>query len=302
MSIGKVLPNIANKVATSYKKSGSLINKAGNFIDPNGKAVSAGVLSVIMLTAVPLPRFFKARNSTERREVLIRDFPTVATLLFAMKAMKGAIAKGAEKKMGLVLTNGPKDYKNLSLGKKLKNLFSPNSGVSVFSTEEILQKYTRINDSETLAKMLTSVQEQGGDVKKLLTIDSKKGKVGPLSAAVSELFGDKFKDMKPEEIIAGVKNPANSDKVKNVIDILDDADKNPIVKNSKVVTAGIKYLSWGVVVFLLGYGLSKLNQIITNAVDGKKKAENADGDTLELSGSNISDMEKEIFADVVKAG
>jgi hypothetical protein len=302
MRVGSVLPNIANKVASSYKKSGSIINKAGNFIDPNGKAVSAGVLSVIMLTAVPLPRFFKSRNSTERREVLIRDFPTVTTLLFAMKAMKGGIAKAAEKKMGLVLTNGPKDYRSLPLGKKLKNLFSPNSGVTVFNTDEILQKYTRINDSETLAKMLTSVQEQGGDIKKLLTIDSKKGKVGELSAAVSGVFGDKFKDMKPEEIIAGIKNPANSDKVKGIIDVLDDADKNPIVKNSKVVTAGIKYLSWGVVVFLLGYGLSKLNQIITNAVDGKKKAKNADGDTLELSGSKISDMEKEIFADVVKAG
>ena len=296
----KILPNIANKVASSYKKSGSIINKAGNFIDPNGKAVSAGVLSVIMLTAVPLPRFFKARNSTERREVLIRDFPTVTTLLFAMKAMKGGIAKAAEKKMGLVLTNGPKDYRSLPLGKKLKNLFSPNSGVTVFNTDEILQKYTRINDSETLAKMLTSVQEQGGDIKKLLTIDSKKGKVGELSAAVSGVYGDKFKDMKPEEIIAGIKNPANSDKVKGIIDVLDDADKNPIVKNSKVVTAGIKYLSWGVVVFLLGYGLSKLNQIITNAVDGKKKAQNKDGDTVELTGSKISDMEKEIFADVTK--
>ena len=54
----KILPNIANKVANSYKKTGSIVNKAANFIDPNGKAVSAGVLSAIMLTAVPLPRFF----------------------------------------------------------------------------------------------------------------------------------------------------------------------------------------------------------------------------------------------------
>ncbi len=257
-------------IPNSLSNSGSLLSKIGKFFDPKGLAISSGALTLVLSTCVVIPRMLNARDNTERREVFTRDVPTVATVLFAKKGISGLIAKAAEKKSGAIITNAPQNYKQLGVFGKFKNLFKPNGGVTVFGTEDFMQKYTNIKDQDTFAKMLEYVKKSGGDIKKLLSIDEK-GKTHSMFEFAKDVLGDNFKNMSDDDILTAMKSGENAEKVtKFVKDVIDNDKLNPIIQSCRKTSGVINWVSFAIAVGILGIALPKLNVFLSKRAKEKE--------------------------------
>jgi hypothetical protein len=255
--------NLGSKVCKSVK-----LQKINKFFEPDGISIAPYAFMALISGFVVAPRVVKARDDDERREILTRDVLTVATLLFAMKALSAGFSKLASKKTGLVLTNG-KVGKGAGFLKKLGAYFHPNGGVSAMSNEDIISKYTHIGDKRTLGNFLDYISTNDGDIKKVLTLDSKKG--GVLSQATKEVFGN-IDEMEAEDIIKTVRT-ADSEKLAPLIKVL-NSDKNPLVKTAKGVNAWLQAGSLGVIVSFLGFGLPAINKLVTNKKYEKQTQKN----------------------------
>ncbi|MBR1976836.1 hypothetical protein IKA15_00990 [bacterium] len=253
---------------------GSFLSKFGKFFDPKGHAISPGALTLVLSTCVVIPRLLNARDNTERREVFTRDVPTVATVLFAKKGISGLIAKGAEKKSGAIITNGPTDYNSLSAFAKFKKLFQPNGGVTVFGSEDFMQKYTNIKDQETFGKMLEYVKKSGGDIKKLLSIDEN-AKTPSMFDFAKDVLGNDFKKMSDVDILDALKSKENAEKVESFVkNTLDKPESNPIIQSCRRTSGIIQTVSFLIAVGILGIALPNLNVLLSKRAKAKEAAKN----------------------------
>ncbi len=252
--VKKAVSNLGAKVCSSTK-----LQKINKFFEPDGISIAPYAFMGLISGFVVAPRVVKARDDDERREILTRDVLTVATLLFAMKALSAGFSKIASKKTGLVLTNGKLD-KNAGILKKLGAYFHPNGGISAMSSDDIISKYTHIEDKKTLGNFLDYIHTNEGDVKKVLMADAKKS--GPLSKAAKEVLGENIGDMKAEDIIQKIKS-ADEGTLSGLIEIL-KSKNNPLVKTAKGVNAWLQASSLGVIVSFLGFGLPAINRAVTN--------------------------------------
>lgn len=252
--VKKAVSNLGSKVCSSTK-----LQKINKFFEPDGISMAPYAFMGLISGFVVVPRVIKARDADERREILTRDVLTIATLLFAMKALSAGFSKIASKKTGLVLTNGKVD-KSAGIFKKLGAYLHPNGGVSAMSNENIISKYTHIEDKRTLGNFLDYIHTNDGDVRKVLTLDNKNN--GVLTKAAKEVFGDGIGNMSAEDIIGKVK-AADANKLEPLLKVL-NSDANPLVKTAKGVNAWLQAGSLGVIVSLLGFGLPAINKAITN--------------------------------------
>lgn len=167
-AIGTTLKSssISKGLETLGKKVGDSVNmqKIGKFFDPNGKTVSQGVFTTLLLSCVLFPRLLNAQDKTERRETITRDAVAIGTMLFAMKGINTGIAKLMEKKTGLVLTNKvlPKD---MNIFKKLGQYLNPNGGVNILSTEQLASKY-KVNEA-SIEGLKGFIKDNGGNLDKI---------------------------------------------------------------------------------------------------------------------------------------
>ncbi|MBQ3101392.1 hypothetical protein IJC60_00135 [bacterium] len=316
-------------IPAALSNNGSFLSKVGKFFDPKGLAISPGALTLVLSTCVVIPRMLSARDNTERREVFTRDVPTVATVLFAKKGISGLIAKGAEKKSGAIITNSPANYKELGVFGKFKKLFHPNGGVTVFGTEDFMQKYTNLQNQDTFAKMIEYIKKSGGDVKKVLSIDEK-SKTPAMFNFAKEVLGDNFKNMADEDIINALKSKDNAEKVNSFVkNVMDNEKLNPIIQSCRKTSGIINWVSFAIAVGILGIALPKLNVFLSKRAKEKEgaqadaklnvapqvqansanKKEAAESSQTQAGSTNVSDLietkqteaEKEAFKQVVQA-
>lgn len=273
MNIGRIGSTISTGVETLGKtvNNSENLKKVGKFFDPNGKSVSSGVFLALMLSCVLFPRMLNARDKTEKREIFTRDAISISTMLFAMKGINGGLAKGAQKKMGVVLTDMvvPKE---MNIFKKFLQFVKPNGGVNILSTEQLVSKY-KVETPGALIGLLDFIEGNGGNVEKALTIDAKSKKAA-LAPLVKKLMGENFNGKITKETVTGaINNKNNSKVVGQIIDILSKEESNPLLKNAKFVNSGLKTLTLAVIVSILGIGLPKLNIFLSKKLD-KKEHEN----------------------------
>lgn len=261
MKIGAI-NNGLEAIGSKFKTSKTL-KKVGNFCDPKGKQVSTSVFTALILSCVLFPRMFNARDKTERREIFTRDAVSISTMLFAMKGISGAFAKGMEKKLGLVLTNKVVD-KNLNPLQKFWEFIKPNGGVNILSDDGIIKKCSDIKDEKTLGEFLNYIDNNGGDVKKVLKMIEKSGGEG-LNDLCKNVIGEGEKTTKNI-----IENVVNSNFAEKIIKTLDNTATNPIIKNSKMVNSILKTATLGVIVSILGIGLPKFNEFLTKKLDKKE--------------------------------
>ncbi len=252
-------------------KGQKLLQNAGKLIEPAGNAVNPTMFAVALYGCVLVPRAIVAgkRSSTEKREVITRDTIGLTTLVFAMKALNGTIAKAAEKATGLVLTSETKPLKGLNPFQKLFEYLRPSKGVNVLSTDQLTSKLA-VSDTKGLAGLVNWLGNNGGDAAKALTSDAKKG--GALAGLANQLFEGGIKGKSTSEIVDAINNPKNEEVVGKIVEAL-KGDSNPLIKKAKFINSGIiKTIGLGVVVAVLGIGLPMFNKYLTKKLD-KKKAE-----------------------------
>ena len=278
MSIGRIGANLnkgfenLGKRLSSSKIAGKrpdLLNRIAKLNEPVKNAVNPTMFAVALYTCVLVPRAAMAgkRSKTEKREVITRDTIGLTTLVFAMKAINGTIAKAAQKATGLILTSETTPLKGLNPFRKFIEYIRPTKGVGVLSTEELASKLA-ISDKKGLKGLVGWLGDNGGDAAKALSVDAKKG--GVLSGLANQLFEDGIKGKTTQEILGAIDKSENGTVVDEIVKML-RSDTNPLVKKAKSINSGlIKTLGLAVVVAVLGIGLPKFNEYLTKKLDGKE--------------------------------
>lgn len=271
--ISSFAPKISNNFNDSLVKLGRSVRKEGGFASrlnkfTEGRGVNSGRGAFLALISICtlVPRFLKARDNDERSEIVRRDVTTILVITFAMKAIKAGLSKLMAKKSGLPLTYTgiPNDANKF---KKALGYFQQ-KGETAFSAEDITANYTNINDKDTLTRFLSFVDNNKGNVGKVLTFDKAKsanGKDGALTIAAKKLLGQEFDFTKSgKEIIAAVQNKdASNSAFEELANVLKDTNTNPISKFSKGIGAKFETAALLAVVGFLGFGLPKLNEKMT---------------------------------------
>jgi len=273
MKINNVAPKISNTFSEGLIKLGrkvqtkdSFASKVNRFTEGRGINSGRGAFLALISICTLVPRFLQARDNDEKSEIVRRDVTTILTITFAMKAIKAGLSVLMAKKSGLPLTftNIPD---NANKFKKALGYFQQ-KGTTAFSAEDITANYTNIDGKETLTRFLSFVDNNKGNVGKVLTFDrakSAKGKDGVLTMAAKKLLGENFDFTKPgKEIIAAIQSKdASNSAFEELSNILKDTNTNPISKFAKGIGAKFETAALLTVVAFLGFGLPKLNEKMT---------------------------------------
>ncbi len=296
MRIDNIAPKISNavgqnlvKLGQAAQKNGSVVDRLNKFTEGRGMNPGRGAFLALIFSCTLIPRFLKARDIDEKSEILRRDVTTILTITFAMKAIKAGLSDLMAKKKGLPMTftNIPDDapwYKK-ALG------YFQQKGRTAFSAEDITANYANIDGKDTLTRMLGFVDDNKGDVGKVLTFDranpgsffGKKQTDGPLTLAAKKLLGEDFDFSKPgKEIIAAINEKDSSNAAFNEIsNILKDVKTNPVSQFAKGIGSKFETVALLAVVAFLGFGLPKLNEKLT-----KNKYLDKDGNGLKAHYAN----------------
>lgn len=278
MKIGNLAPRISNVIGTgisglgrAVQRSGSFTDKVNRFTEGRGINPGRGAFLALISTCTLIPRFLKARDADERSEILRRDVTTILTIVFAMKAIKAGLSDLMAIKKGLPMTftNLPE---NAPWHKKALGYFQQ-KGRTAFSAEDITANYANIDGKDSLTRMLNFVEENGGNVGKVLTFDranqtslfTKKNTDGALTIAAKKLLGEDFDFTKSgKEIIAAISaKDASNLAFTDIANVLKDVDTNPIAQFAKGIGSKFETVALFAVVAFLGFGLPKLNEKMT---------------------------------------
>ena len=253
----------------------NFIQKTNKFVQGEGYNPGRGAYYLLMGGCVVAPRFLKARDNDERREVLTRDITTVVTILFAMKALQSGMCSAAQKKSGLTLVNDTVGKANI--GKRILGFLNPEGGITALGSDEVIARYSRFDSKDSFIKTLKTLDKEGGTIAKVFNLESKKGE-RPMYVAAKKLFGDNFLEKSNQELIEAVENAKNGTAVEGLEaligskaagvkngtqkGILNNAS-NPITNYARNISANFNTLSLGITAGFLGFGIAKINELLT---------------------------------------
>lgn len=287
----------------SFKGGASLADKAVSSI-MNGKKihsfefascnVSFPMLLGIMGLGVLLPRTIQAKDNYDREEILRRDLVTCATMCFGEKMLQKGFSKANELNSGFVLAAKDAGFKNKSFGKKLLDYLRPINGVNVMSSEQIISKYSNIDQyKDGIKGFCDFISGQGGQLSKVFSIDGGKGanRAHELVEGLMKKEGVELSKASNKQITEALDKAKNSAEVKELISLFKDKN-NPWVKKARTLNARFTALSvLAIVPIFLGFLLPAINEKATK----KRINEEMEAKRLEKA-QKLASMNTEMFA------
>ena len=174
------------KIGETALKEGRL-NKFLQNYEFNGASMPVTAMLTLLFGFTLPPRYMNAKSDKERKEILVRDISSFTAILFGAKALSRGFSNIFSKISGMALNIKPADHAKGVLY-KLKNYFTAGDGINVLSSEQIVSKYSNINDyKDGINGFFTFLKENGGDVRKVLGIDKT---VKAKSEAIMKKFGE----------------------------------------------------------------------------------------------------------------
>ncbi len=154
---------------TAMKKSN--LSKLLSKFEFNGASMTVPATLTLLFGFCLPPRYKNAKSDEERKEILVRDISSFTAILFGAKALSRGFSSIFAKLSGLALNIKPQDHSK-SLLHKIKNFVTAGSGIEVLTSKQITAKYSNIaNYKDGINGFFTFLQENGGNVKKVLKID-----------------------------------------------------------------------------------------------------------------------------------
>ena len=267
--ISKVMSDLGSKVDPSNFNN---FSKAASSLECKGIDIARPMFYTLITGCTLVPRLIqsaKRKNGgpvqwDETSNILRRDITTILTILFAMEGLGVAMALFGSKKSGVVLTSDILN-KGDNIFKKFWNVINPESSVKVLGKAENTAQMSNFADMDQVMRFFEYNQEKKGNLYKLLHSGSKSNKEGSLYSVAKKLFGDVVDDTKVS--VDDLRNKLNSgecDKkyIQEFLDILNDADKNPLLGFANKINAIFQTISLGIVTGFLGFGLPKINEIV----------------------------------------
>ena len=275
--ISKLMSDIGEKVTPGQK---NWLSKNAASLESNWINVARPVFYVLITGFTLIPRLIQSAKRDiesskknggpvqwdETSNILRRDITTILTILFAMEGMGAAMGLKASKQSGIVLTSDIL-RKEDSFFKKFIKIFNPEGGVKVLSKAENTAQMSNFADLDQVMRFLKNTEDNQGNVYKLLHIDAnnKKGEGAVFYNAAKKVFGDIIdkKDLKFADLVESISSKKPSDKdVENLLGVLNDTNKNPLLKFANKLNAIFQTVSLAIVTGFLGFGLPKINDLI----------------------------------------
>lgn len=234
-SFGKSNPSFGS-AAMADKAVSTLLNgkasKAFNAFEFSGFNVSFPMLLGIMGLGVLLPRIQQAKDKYDREEILRRDLVTCAVMCFGEKGLQKGFSKFNEANSGFVLTTKDAAFKDKSLAKKFFDYIRPIKGVNIMKTEQIVSKYTNIDQYKGGIKGFCEfISGNGGKLGKIfdLTDESRSIVNGLLQKE-----GKTLANADNQTITRVLDSAKDSTEVKKLIELFKKAEAKPVEGKTKL--------------------------------------------------------------------
>lgn len=151
---------------TALKDGG--ISKVLKIFEFNGASMSVPAMLTLLFGFCLPPRYINAKSDKERKEILVRDISSFTAILFGAKALSRGFSDVFANASGFALNIKPENH-NKNFFNKLKNYFTAGSGVNVLNSEQIVSKYSNVQEYQNgINGFFNFLEENGGNVKKVL--------------------------------------------------------------------------------------------------------------------------------------
>lgn len=245
------------------------LKKFSDKFEFNGPAMSVPAMLTLLFGFCLPPRYIQAQDKYDKAEIAVRDISSFAAILFAAKALARGFSDGFAKLSGLALNTKPEDH-NKSFLHKLKNYFTPASGVNVLSSEEIISKYTNIDKYPGgINGFFEFLEKNGGNIKKTLLLDKK------VKANAEKILGKNLKDATIDEIKAAFKNVKDGEALENIYKVFRNKG-NKFINYAKTMNSSFGFLSTLVLVPAFMIWLARTCERMTKNKIEKEKALHAE--------------------------
>ena len=266
-------PSFTGGFATIGEKAvkGGKLTDLLNRFEFNGAAMPiTGMITLLFGFTLPA-RYANAKSDKERKEILVRDITSFASILFAAKALSRGFSDVFAKISGLALNTKPQDHSK-SLLHKVKNYFTAGNGIDVLSSQQIVSKYSNLSGyKDGINGFFKFLNENGGNVKKVLNIDST---VKEQSQAIMNKFGGgkSLKDATFEEINEAFKKAKNSEELEKIYSVFSSQD-NKFISRAKTYNSAFGFASTLILVPLFMMWLARYCERMTKRAVEKENAQ-----------------------------
>ena len=224
------------KVAKSLDNS-KFFKKISDFFEFDGPSMTVNSTLALLFGFCLPTRLMNTTDKHDRKETICRDITSFFAILFGAKTLSRIFSKLWAVTSGLALNVTPEDHTR-NIFRKIKNYVVPNGGIGVLQSDEIVAKYSNIQDYKNgINDFLSYVQDNGGNVKRMLMID--KG----VRKNVEKIMGKNLEKCENHEIMNKFKNLDKGNKeLNNIYEILKNPN-NSLVRKAKTLNSSFGFLS-----------------------------------------------------------
>lgn len=262
--------NFATSLGKHATQEGFLKGLFKNF-EFNGASMSVPAMLTLLFGFCLPPRYANAKSDKERKEIVVRDVSSFTAILFAAKAMARGFSDAFAKISGLALNVKPEDHSKGFLH-KVKNYFTAGAGIDVLTSEQIISKYSNIEDyKDGINGFFNFLEENGGNVKKVLNIDNT---VKEQAQQIMKDFGGgkSLKDATLEEIHEAFKKAKGSEALEKIYTVFKSAD-NKFINRAKTFNSAFGFASTLVLVPTFMMWLARYCENMTKKAIAKEQAQ-----------------------------
>ena len=263
---------ITSMVGKTAMKDGG-ISKALKIFEFNGASMSVPAMLTLLFGFCFPPRYINAKSDKERKEILVRDISSFAAILFGAKALSRVFSDVFANASGFALNIKPENH-NKNIFNKLKNYFTAGSGINVLTSEQIISKYSNVNEyKEGIIGFFKFLEENGGNVKKvLLNVDET---VKTNAETIMKNFnGQSIKEATIENIHKAFEQAKGSDALEKIHTVLSTKD-NKFVNRAKTMNSAFGFASTLILVPAFMMWLARYCENMTKKAIAKEKEEKA---------------------------
>ena len=264
--------NFATSIGKTASDGGFLKNLFSKF-EFNGASMSVPAMLTLLFGFCLPPRYLNAKSDKEKKEIVVRDVTSFTAILFAAKAMARGFSDAFAKISGLALNVKPEDHSK-SMLHKIKNYFTAGAGIDVLTSEQIISKYSNVEDyKDGINGFFNFLEENGGDVKKVLNIDKD---VKAQTETIMQKFGGgkSLKEATLEEIHEAFKKAKGSDALEAIYTTF-RSKENKFINRAKTFNSAFGFASTLVLVPVFMMWLARYCENMTKKAIAKEKEQKA---------------------------
>lgn len=247
-------PSFSGALSQKLLKGGAL-RKFSNAIEFDGVAMSSFSVMALLYFAVIGTRIKNAYDKYDRYEIVRRDVTSITALIFLADMLKKGFSQIGSKTTGLVLTQKPKGFDKL--GTKIWNYINPTAEFRPLNGGQIVSKYSQVEGfKDGMADFCRFISEKGGNLKKVLNIDS------TVKTKTEEILGKSISAASDKEIIDSFSKAKDSSALKEIYKVFEKTD-NVFVKKAKMMNNLCGFVSIFVLTPALMLWIAETNEKIT---------------------------------------